>query len=248
MLIIRIVLADSWREFNIRATTEDTGFKDALARLKDESLEQLYQKVLAGEVPMDYFMRVAVEKLKGVDNQRLRNEIGMGLFGDKWLEVGGDAVTASVEMIGQNNQTGLKGVDKKLGDVEQSLEDNKNGWQKLGADFKRNVTNPMLDGLSDVWNKLGDVLWRLKQTAEKNLEANRKAGNIGKYTPPFPSGYRKDLRMAVPSMQTFAMATTAPSLPDNRPFLHGEKDIGSAGTVVNLSVNAPQELNRFRDC
>ena len=57
-------IADSWREFNIRATTQDTGFKDALALLKDESLEALYQKVLAGEVPMDYFMRVAVEKVK----------------------------------------------------------------------------------------------------------------------------------------------------------------------------------------
>ena len=118
MLIIQTELRDSWREFNIRATTEDTGFKDALAILKDESLEALYQKVLAGEVPMDYFMSVAVEKLKGVDNQRLQNEIGMGLFGDKWLEVGGDAVTASVEMIGKDSKSGLKGVDTKLGETE----------------------------------------------------------------------------------------------------------------------------------
>ena len=44
----------------------------------------------------------------------------------------------------------------------------------------------MLDGLADVWNKLGDLLWRLKEIAEKNLQANIKSGNIGKYTPPFP--------------------------------------------------------------
>ena len=236
-------IADSWREFNIRATAQDTGFKDALALLKDESLEQLYQKVLAGEVPMDEFMRVSVEKLKGIDNQRLRNEIGMGLFGDKWLEVGGDAVTASVEMIGQKGGTGLKGVDSKLADVEQSVKDNKNGWQKLGADFKKNVTTPMLDGLDKVWQKLGDVLWRLKETAEKNIQNNLKSGNIGKYTPPFPSGYSKGIRMAVPSMQSFA-TNSAPSLPDNRPFLHGNKnnEMGT-GTVVNLAINAPTELS-----
>ena len=234
-------LADSWREFNIRATTEDTGFKDALALLKDESLEALYQKVLAGEVPMDYFMRTAVEKLKGVDNQRLRNEIGMGLFGDKWLEVGGDAVTASVEMIGKDSKSGLKGVDTKLGETEEKLEETKTGWQKLGSDFKRKVTDPMLDGLADVWNKLGDLLWRLKEVAEKNVQAYSK--NKGSYSPPFPSGYRKDIRMAVPSMQTFALATTPLALPENRPFLHSERDTQNGGQVVNLTINAPQELS-----
>ena len=184
-----------------------------------------------------------MRKLKGVDNQRLQNEIGMGLFGDKWLEVGGDAVTASVEMIGKDSKSGLKGVDTKLGETEEKLEETKNGWQKLGSDFKRKVTDPMLDGLADVWNKLGDLLWRLKEVAEKNLQANIKSGNIGKYTPPFPSGYRKDLRMAVPQMATFATGSV-PQLPDNRPFVHGNRNAGEGtGTIVNLSINAPKELN-----
>ena len=237
------LISDSWREFNIRATEQDTGFKDALAKLKDESLTQLYQKVLDGEVPMDYFMRVAVEKLKEVDNQRLQNEIGIGLFGDKFIEAGADGIIASTMMIGQKGGTGLKGVDSKLEETADKLEETKTGWQKLGSDFKRKVTDPMLDGLADVWNKLGDLLWRLKEVAEKNVQAYSK--NKGSYSPPFPSGYRKDIRMAVPNMQTFAMATTPLSLPENRPFLHSERDTKNGGQVVNLTINSPQELSPF---
>jgi phage-related minor tail protein len=232
------IIADSWREFNMRATTEDTGFKDALAKLKDESLTQLYDKVLAGEVPMDTFMRTAVEKLKGVDNQRLLNEIGIGLFGDKWLEAGGSAVLASADMVGKDEKSGLKGVNNKLAETKDKIQENKTGWQKIGEDFKKKVTDPMLDGLETVWQKLGDLLWRLKETGDKNKKAYEE--NLGQYRPKGGAGPRA-FSMAVPTMRTFAMATSTPSMPDNRPFSQPTR--AGSGTVVNLSVNAPQELS-----
>ena len=49
--------------------------------------------------------------------------------------------------------------------------------------------------------------------------------------------------MAVPQMATFATGSV-PQLPDNRPFVHGNRNNGEGtGTIVNLSINAPKELN-----
>ncbi|MBP3953615.1 phage tail tape measure protein [Bacillus suaedae] len=107
-------VGDAVKEFNIRAKDGSESTSEAFANLKLNAGDMQEAFTEGGEAGKEAFNQV-MESLSGMDDEILRNETGVALFGTQWEDLESDVVTAlgtTKDLLGET-----EGATQKAGDA-----------------------------------------------------------------------------------------------------------------------------------
>ena len=112
-------LNDVVREFSILGEEEAKGFSDAMGRLSPET-QKLYKDFKDGKATVKDVMNASIGELKNMDDQVALNQIGTGLFGAKWGDLGAEAILSMGDMTGELANVGGK-MSEMIGIQEETF-------------------------------------------------------------------------------------------------------------------------------
>lgn len=177
------VLADGFREMNIRMMEGGEGVTTALADIGFD-MEEMAAKVSAGEATWADYSAGVIEKLSGMDDKVAQNRIGVELFGTKWEDVGGDvflaagkAQGATVEMAGATEKAG-EAIDKGFGAAVKRMKRTViSNFEPLGA-AAGNLLNKMEPHLDKVTAWLGKFIPRAIDQMQPGFDWMKRQFNL----------------------------------------------------------------------
>jgi len=108
---------DAMKEMQIRLKDGSKTTADAMGQLSS-STQKVWKDYLAGKSTVKDVSNAVLAELKGMDDQTLANQIGVGLYGTKWEDLESDAMYALGGIDGQ-----LKNVNGSMDKASKAIED-----------------------------------------------------------------------------------------------------------------------------
>lgn len=145
-------VADSVREFTTRLTDGSTLTHDSLTSIGIDA-DELFQGMSDGSITAQDAMYQVIGALEGIEDPLLRDQVGVGLFGSMWEDLGANAILALDDIEG-----GLGDVDGATAAAGTAISDNLSGkWET----FKRETLTtlePVGVAILDFANGMGPEL------------------------------------------------------------------------------------------
>jgi phage-related minor tail protein len=126
---------DVMKEFQIRVKDGSKATSDAFDQLSPEA-NKVWKAFNEGKATVSDVASTVVGELKGMDDQVLASQIGVGLFGTKWEDLESDAMYA---MLGTTEA--MKGFEGAMGDVQKASEET---FGKKWKQFTRTAQHALL--------------------------------------------------------------------------------------------------------
>jgi len=146
---------DAMKEFQIRVKDGSKSTSDAMGQMS-QSTQKVWKDFLAGKGTVKDVHNAVIADLKGMDNQVLANQIGVGLYGTKFEDLEADSMYALGNIDGA-----IKGVK---GSMDKASEANENFARRAKALFRDFVS-----GLAPFGNSLLDIGERLLPKVEASI-------------------------------------------------------------------------------
>lgn len=108
---------DAMKEMQIRLKDGSKTTADAMGQLSS-STQKVWKDYLAGKSTVKDVSNAVLAELKGMDDQTLANQIGVGLYGTKWEDLESDAMYALGGIDGQ-----LKNVNGSMDKASKAIEE-----------------------------------------------------------------------------------------------------------------------------
>lgn len=164
---------DVMKEFQIRMQDGSKATSDAMAGML-ESTQDMFQEFNAGKVTVADMSKQVAKDLKSLDNQVDRNVLGVGLFGTKWEDLGGDVVLS------------MLASGEAMGDFDGAMNDLANTQDKTFGQRWNETLRTAQSALLPVGDILLDIadewLPKLSAAAEDALQWFEDLGEDGQKT------------------------------------------------------------------
>jgi len=146
---------DAMKEFQIRIKDGSKGTSDAMGQMSEKT-QKVWESFKNGKSTVKDVHNAVIADLKGMDNQVLANQIGVGLYGTKFEDLEADSMYALGNIDGS-----IKGVK---GSMDKASEANENFARRAKALFREFVS-----GLAPFGNSLLDIGKRLLPRVEASI-------------------------------------------------------------------------------
>ncbi|XQY90639.1 phage tail tape measure protein [Metabacillus sp. HB246100] len=110
---------DAIKEFDVRIKDGSKATSDAFGEMS-KSTQDLWKKFNEGKISAKELHNAVIAELKGMDDQVLANQIGVGLYGTKFEDLGADAMYSLGGIGGE-----LENVDGKMQEMNANAEESK---------------------------------------------------------------------------------------------------------------------------
>jgi len=162
-------VADAVKEFNIRIKDGSVASTEAMQRLLGDGATEVFNKMKSGAMTGAEAMQLVLTELQKIEDPLEREQIGVGLFGTQWEDVGDKAMLAMTK--GMEGLEGFEGAMDKATDAV----DNSFGKQieRIGNQFSllaQDVAEQLLPYLKQFADFIEDNMPKIQRTVEGTID------------------------------------------------------------------------------